>query len=62
MSIPADLLEFTPATVKDIDLDAIMADMDRTLAELPTFDLEKLLEDLEELDLDAPPFTLPDLV
>ena len=39
-----------------------MADMERTLAELPTLDLEKLLEDLEAPDLSAPPFTLPDLV
>jgi len=41
------------AAVDDLDLDAIMGDTERLLAELPPLDLEKLLEGLEVFDLDT---------
>jgi len=39
-------LDFEPPPVEPLDLDAIMAGVERNLAELPTLDPEKLLEDL----------------
>jgi hypothetical protein len=49
--LPADLLDFELPTLEDLDVEDLLADMNKWMAELPTFELEKLLEDLKLPDL-----------
>ena len=54
LTLPADFDLTLPAfdlSIPDFDLDALLADVDKWMAELPTFELDKLLEDLDLPDL-----------
>lgn len=56
-------LDFEPPPLEDFDVEDLLADVGQWVAELPTFDLEKLLDGLPTLeDLDLAPFDMDALV